>query len=67
MCIRARFTLSFRKHVVKLGEEQTDSIAYRTKSAMVPIPEGTETYTDAGPSEFGDGQDSLDRPTELAG
>ncbi|KAL2155035.1 hypothetical protein VTH82DRAFT_3711 [Thermothelomyces myriococcoides] len=49
------------------GLDWRSAIHIWTKSAMVPIPEGTETYTDAGPSEFGDGQDSLDRPTELAG
>jgi len=34
---------------------------------MVPIPEGSETYSDAGPTEYSDSQESLDQPAGLIG
>lgn len=39
----------------------------RTKSAMVPIPEGSETYSESGPTEYSESQDGLDQPIELTG
>ncbi|AEO53289.1 hypothetical protein MYCTH_2294408 [Thermothelomyces thermophilus ATCC 42464] len=50
------------------GLDWKSAIHIWTKSAMVPIPEGSETYPDGGPTEqLSDGQDSLDPPIELAG
>lgn len=34
---------------------------------MVPIPEGVESYEESGPTDYGEGRDSLDQPAELAG
>jgi hypothetical protein len=35
---------------------------------MVPIPEGSETYSEeSGPTDYGVAQEELDQPTELTG
>jgi hypothetical protein len=35
---------------------------------MVPIPEGSETYSeDSGPTDYGGSQDGLDQPVGLTG
>jgi hypothetical protein len=35
---------------------------------MVPIPEGSETYSeDSGPTDYGETQEVLDQPTGLMG
>jgi hypothetical protein len=39
-----------------------------TKSAMVPIPEGSEAHSEeSGFTDYGSSQETLDQPTELMG
>ncbi|KAL2130398.1 hypothetical protein VTI74DRAFT_6526 [Chaetomium olivicolor] len=50
------------------GLDWKTAIHIWTKSAMVPIPEGSETYSeDSGHTEYGDSQETLDQPTGLIG
>ncbi|GAB1310201.1 Glutathione-dependent formaldehyde-activating enzyme [Madurella fahalii] len=50
------------------GLNWKEAIHIWTKSAMVPIPEGSETYSeDSGHTDYGDSQEVLDQPTGLIG
>ena len=42
--------------------------SHRTKSAMVPIPEGSETHSEESEyTDYGPTQEMLDQPTDLRG
>ncbi|KAL2256529.1 hypothetical protein VTK26DRAFT_1531 [Humicola hyalothermophila] len=50
------------------GLDWSKAIHLWTKSAMVPIPEGSEAYSEeSGPTDYGDTQDKYDQPVELTG
>ncbi|KAK3904749.1 centromere protein V [Staphylotrichum tortipilum] len=50
------------------GLDWSTAIHLWTKSAMVPIPEGSETYSeDSGSIDYGETQEVLDQPTGLTG
>ncbi|KAK4245365.1 Mss4-like protein [Corynascus novoguineensis] len=49
------------------GLDWKSAIHIWTKSAMVPIPEGSETYSESGPTEYSESQDGLDQPIGLTG
>ncbi|PKS09881.1 hypothetical protein jhhlp_004504 [Lomentospora prolificans] len=50
------------------GLDWSTAIHLWTKSAMVPIPEGCETHSESstGTSDYGDTQEVLDQPGDLA-
>lgn len=50
------------------GLDWTSAIHIWTKSAMIPIPEGTESYSEEpSESDYCTSQESLDQPPDVAG